>query len=214
MLSLTASLPLSISYGIQADTIENKFICLFEELLAGLKQGLSSVTFFVDVFPPREYNHANSFTHTGTHPRCDTVVRYLPSWFPGVQFHRFAKKVKEDAHNAMHLPFESVVDVLKVGAVAIMAIDSSANFGSQSGGNTYPSIVSTCLEDSEDPSKGEIDKEVIVTIAGMVYIGGYPGIVGPLDLFLAFLIGMSETVRVAAAPIAWMFLTFCRQTPR
>lgn len=43
------------------------------------------------------------------------VVKYLPSWFPGAQFHKFAKKVREDAHDARYLPLEHVADTLKVG---------------------------------------------------------------------------------------------------
>src|SRR5258708_40078041 len=118
----------------------------------------------------------DSFVEAGNHPRCDTIVRYLPSWFPGVQFHRFAKKVREDAYNAMHLPFEHVVDALKVGVFAIAVIDSGANLGAQLGGIIEPSIVSTYLENFEGLSKNCIDKEVTSTVAGMVYIGVYPEI--------------------------------------
>lgn len=126
--SLTASLSLSISYGIQADTTDNKFTRLFEELLAGVKQTAIPGAFFVDAVPLREYDGMNPFVD-GTNPRSDAVVRYLPAWFPGVQFHRFARKVREDAHDAMYLPFEHVMDALRVGAVTTLDIGSSANFG-------------------------------------------------------------------------------------
>lgn len=117
----------------------------------------------------------DSFVDANNHPRCDTTaVRYLPSWFPGAQFHRFAKKVREDAYNAIHLPFEHVADAFKVVVFAVTVIDSAANFGAQLGGIIESSIVSTYLEDFERINKGDIDKEVISTIAGMVYIGMYP----------------------------------------
>ena len=168
--------------------------------------------FFVDVVPPREYDCMNPFVNTGTHSRCDATVRYLPSWFPGVQFHRFAEKIRENVHNAMYLPFEHVVDALEVRVVAIIVIDSSANFGAQLGGKIEPSIVSTCLENFEELSKSGANKEVISTTAGMVYIGKYPNRCPP-EPFLPFSIGMSETVRVAAGSVAWSFSTCFSQTP-
>ena len=48
------------------------------------------------------------------------------------------------------------------------------NFGTQSGGNINASIASTYLENFEDLNKRGIDREVISTVAGMVYFGEYP----------------------------------------
>ena len=76
--------------------------------------------FFVDIVRPREYRSTHIYLVVDSGARWDVVVRYLPSWFPGVQFHRFAKKVKEDSHNARYRPLEHVADALKVGVVIIM----------------------------------------------------------------------------------------------
>ena len=132
--------------------------------------------FLVDVVPPRECGCINSFVDAGTHLQYDTVVRHLPSWFPGVQFHRFAEKVREDAYNAVHLPFDHVADAIEVGVFVMIVIDR-VNLGPQLGGNIEPSIVSTHLGDFENLSDGGVDKEVISTTAGMVYLGEHPGIV-------------------------------------
>ena len=120
-LSLTTSLPLSISYGIQADTIDNKFIRLFEKVLEGANRCAVPGAFFVDIIRPRECRCAHMYPAIDNGARRNIVVRYLPSWFPGVQFHRFAKKVKEDSHNARYRSLEYVAEALKVWIVAIMA---------------------------------------------------------------------------------------------
>ena len=48
-----------------------------------------------------------------------------------------------------------------------------ANFGTQSGGDIDASIASAYLENFEDLNKRGIDREVISTVAGMVYFGEY-----------------------------------------
>ena len=53
--SLTASIPLSISYGIQADTPDDKYIRMFTELLEGANKAAIPGTFFVDIIHPCEH---------------------------------------------------------------------------------------------------------------------------------------------------------------
>ena len=50
---LTGSLALSIAYGIRADTPDNKFIRVYEEMLKSAQKGLVPGTFLVDIIPPR-----------------------------------------------------------------------------------------------------------------------------------------------------------------
>jgi len=85
--SFTASLSLSIAYGVQANTPDKKLIRLFEELLAGARRSAVPGASFVDLIRPREPDSLNLHVVVGPDARLDTAVRYLPSWFPGVEFH-------------------------------------------------------------------------------------------------------------------------------
>ena len=119
--SLTTSLPLSISYGIQADTLDNKFIRLFEKVLKGVNRCAVPGSFLVDIIRPREYYGCVNITAIiYMNPRLDTIVKYLPQWFPGAQFHTFAQKVNEDSHDARYISLDHVADTLKVGSLRMM----------------------------------------------------------------------------------------------
>jgi hypothetical protein len=135
----------------------------------------------------------------------DIIVKYLPTWFPGVQFHRFAKKVRDNAHDARHLPLEYVADTLKVGRLDNV-IYFLADLCAKSGGDIDVSIASTYLENIEDMSKRGIDKEIASTVAGTVYFGGYSRSCCVLVAWLTLFLGMSETVCVAAASVPQIFL--------
>lgn len=50
---LTGSLALSIAYGIRADTPDNEFIRMYEEMLEASKGPMVPGTFLVDIFPLR-----------------------------------------------------------------------------------------------------------------------------------------------------------------
>ena len=51
--SLTGSLALSIAYGIQADTPENEFFCMYKGVLGAVNEASVPGTFIVDVIPFR-----------------------------------------------------------------------------------------------------------------------------------------------------------------
>jgi len=53
---LTGSLALSVAYGIQADTPNNEFFRLYEDMLEGVNEASVPGTFLVDVIPARESN--------------------------------------------------------------------------------------------------------------------------------------------------------------
>lgn len=93
-------------------------------MLAGAKRCSVPGAFIVDIIHPRECHcePVSVYAATNMYTRWGITVRYLPSWFPGVQFHRFAKKVEEDSHDARHLPLEHVADILKVGVLGMVAL--------------------------------------------------------------------------------------------
>jgi len=91
---LTGSLALSIAYGIQADTPDNEFFRMYKEMIDSMGDALVPGAFFVDFLP---------------------FLKHFPSWFPGVRFHAYAEKVKQDLHAAKTRPVEYVVEQLKVG---------------------------------------------------------------------------------------------------
>lgn len=54
---LTGSLALSIAYGIRADTLDNEFLRMYEEMLGAAREALVPGTFIVDVLPLRKPDH-------------------------------------------------------------------------------------------------------------------------------------------------------------
>ena len=56
---ITGSLALSIAYGIQADTPDDKYLRLFREMMRSFTEASVPGTFVVDVLPFRESNHLN-----------------------------------------------------------------------------------------------------------------------------------------------------------
>ncbi|KAF9783497.1 cytochrome P450 [Thelephora terrestris] len=155
---LTGSLALSIAYGIRADTPHNEFILMYEKMLKTAQEGLVPGTFLVDMFP---------------------FLRHLPSWFPGVQFHAFANKVKTDLHIAITRPVEHVAEKLKSG----VDID--------------PSMASTCLENLDDLGQKGIDIEVIRNTLGIVYAGRLCFTNSTLSSFFLAMARSTEIMRTA-----------------
>lgn len=51
--SLTGSLALSIAYGIEADTPENEFFCMYKGVMEAVSEASVPGTFIVDVLPLR-----------------------------------------------------------------------------------------------------------------------------------------------------------------
>ena len=56
---LTGSLALSIAYGIQTDTPDNKYLRLFGEMRRSFSEASVPGAFLVDVLPSRESNHSD-----------------------------------------------------------------------------------------------------------------------------------------------------------
>ena len=56
---LTGSLALSIAYGIQADTPDDKYLRLYREMMRSFSEASVPGTFVVDVLPSRESSHLN-----------------------------------------------------------------------------------------------------------------------------------------------------------
>ena len=97
-------------------------------------------------------------------------MKHLPSWLPGVRFHAYAKKVKQDLHRAKTRPVQHVMEELKVGIFRIL-LRAQINLCFQSGGDIDTSMTSVCLENLEALSERGVDMEVIYNTVGIVYAG-------------------------------------------
>ena len=103
-----------------------------------------------------------------------TTVRYLPEWFPGASFNRFARIAKEKFNYSVNLSFQHVKESFEVfGSSLLLLIRASYRNKFQAGTLTTPSIVATCLEELPELAKRGVDEDVIRGMSGTVYLGEY-----------------------------------------
>ena len=92
---------LSIAYGIQADAPDNEFLRLYKKLVDVMNESMVPGSFLVDLLP---FRGSHRFGWESANQRRAATVRHLPSWFPGVRFHAYAKKANQDFRAAITRP--------------------------------------------------------------------------------------------------------------
>ena len=68
--------------------------------------------FLVDAFPMRKFHSQNPYR--GILPHYLPTVKYVPAWFPGAGFKKFARIAKENIDNLVNLPFQHVKESFQV----------------------------------------------------------------------------------------------------
>jgi len=107
------------------------------------------------------------------------ILKYIPGWFPGAGFKRFARVAKKKLDHSMNLPFQHVKESLEAETLAT------------------PSIVATCLEELPDLSKDGIDEEAIRGLGGTTYLGGEETTASAVKSFFLAATLHPEVVRLA-----------------
>ncbi|KAF9645500.1 cytochrome P450 [Thelephora ganbajun] len=155
---LTGSLTLSVAYGLNVESESDKFYSASEDAMNAFDIALVPGTFLVDVLP---------------------ILKYIPEWFPGAGFKRFARVAKKNIDGSVNSPFQHVKESLQADTV----ITSS--------------FVATCLEELPELSKDGIDEEAIRGVGGTIYFGGEETTASAIKSFFLAATLHPEVVRLA-----------------
>ena len=74
--------------------------------------------FLVDVFPLRTSSSQNGSPHDLK--IFTPAVKYVPEWFPGAGFKRFARMAKKDIDDSVNLPFHHVEESFEVRGTPLL----------------------------------------------------------------------------------------------
>ena len=92
----------------------NKFYAASEEAMHAAATALLPGAFLVDAFPSRAY--AVRDCSDGPFNDRFLAVKYVPEWFPGAGFKKFAKTAKKHLDKLADLPFQHVKESVQVGS--------------------------------------------------------------------------------------------------
>lgn len=113
--SLTGSLTLSMAYGLNIESESDEFYATSEEAMHAVDLALLPGSFLVDTFPLRECPSQCSCRNVFQYRPPPHTVKYVPAWFPGAGFKRFAMKAKKTFDKLADLPFQHVKESFQVG---------------------------------------------------------------------------------------------------
>ncbi|KAF9645502.1 cytochrome P450 [Thelephora ganbajun] len=155
---LAGSLALSVAYGLNVESESDGFYSASEDAMNAVGIALVPGTFLVDALP---------------------ILKYVPEWFPGAGFKRFARMAKESLDGSINSPFQHVKESFEVGAVAT------------------PSFLATCLEELPELNNDGVDEETIRDVGGAIYLGGEETIASTIKSFFLAVTLHPEVVRLA-----------------
>lgn len=136
---------LQFTYGIDVLPKNDPYVNLAEHVTELLTKIVIPGVYKVDNFP---------------------IMKYLPSWLPGLQFPKVADQINKDFQKMLDFPYEYAETAFKQG-------------------NYQPSFVSKCLENlSNDSSPPEDAKDLIRQVAVAIYSAGIDTMEAQVRLFI------------------------------
>ncbi|PFH46033.1 hypothetical protein AMATHDRAFT_77844 [Amanita thiersii Skay4041] len=120
---------LDIVYGIRVTDWNDEYLMKTEEAVIAFIEAANPGSFLVDVIP---------------------ILKYVPSWFPGAGFKRFAESQREAVAFTRIKPFEHVKKSMENGTV-------------------IPSVVATMLQALPDDDKRAEEEAIIQQMASIAY---------------------------------------------
>lgn len=144
--SQAGSTILDVAYGIKALPTNDPFIDAAERGMDSLAHAMKPGAFLVDTFP---------------------ILRYIPSWFPGARFQRFAKSSKILADGMVERPFAALKQAI---VSSQFLLEMPADYF-QAAGSAGPCFSSRCLEAIDANQDVESQESVIKNTAATMYIG-------------------------------------------
>ena len=110
--SMPGAILLSIAYGIDAKSADDRFLVTNLEASHTAATALVPGNFLVDVIPICGCLCTQTVTYE--HLTNALIVRYIPDWFPGAGFKALAKEVRDKFKISVDGPLEYVKSAMKV----------------------------------------------------------------------------------------------------
>jgi cytochrome P450 len=97
-------------------------------------------------------------------------VKYVPAWFPGASFQRFAQQNHITQREAIDRP----IAVVKSGMVRRLSTLTwvESNLVCKADGTAPPSMARTMLEDDAARPSAQSQLDIIKDVAGVIYVSG------------------------------------------
>ncbi|KAJ7438060.1 cytochrome P450 [Mycena latifolia] len=157
---MAGTLIMDVTYGIDVNTSNNQYIDLAEEAMNGLSVASIPGRFLVDTFP---------------------ALKYVPSWIPGADFKRMAKKWHKAARELLERPFAHVKQNIALGTAR----------------PSFTSLSLTALQDNENDGQ----ESVVKTTAANMYAAGADTTVAALGTFVLAMLANPDAQAKAQAEI-------------
>lgn len=103
-----ANLSLSIAYGRELVHRFGQYLYLSEQVSKHFIRAVRPGEFLVESFPIRKLNHILFRQLRISLKRRPDPVKYIPSWFPGAGFQKWAKMAHDQMADAWDIPFQDV----------------------------------------------------------------------------------------------------------
>jgi len=140
--SLTGSLALSVTYGVNVESEKDYFYLPSGDAVSVAEAVVIPRAFFVDALPIRmspsqellPKNELNLFI---------LAVKYVPEWFPGAGFQTFARTAKAKLDKLINVPFQHVKESLEVRETSLIVFHPGASLERTSGGLAFH-IIDRC----------------------------------------------------------------------
>ncbi|KAJ6508469.1 cytochrome P450 [Mycena sanguinolenta] len=155
--TLSAAIVLDTIYGYDLKNMDDRFVTLPEQAAKRLTESMLPGARIVNTFP---------------------FLRYLPSWFPGCSFHKFAQDTHYLVDEMRNAPFDFVKQNMRNGS-----------------GKT--SVLRELLERNETRG-GFVEREQVMRdVAGMVYAAAVDTVTTTLNVFIMVMALNPEVVKKA-----------------
>jgi hypothetical protein len=112
--SFAGSLALSVAYGLNVESEYDMFYAKSEEANKAFAIALMPGAFLVDALPIRTSSSLKKGLFSAILTVLIPTVKYVPEWFPGAGFKRFARLAKKNFEDSVNLPLQYVKKSLQV----------------------------------------------------------------------------------------------------
>ncbi|KAG2018348.1 cytochrome P450 [Coprinopsis cinerea AmutBmut pab1-1] len=156
---LFSAIIVEITYGVETESPEDPFISTMTEVANGFGEACLPGRFLVDTIP---------------------ILKYVPSWFPGAGFQKFAAYYKAMEERSRYEPFEHVLETMRNGA-------------------SSPCMVTSMVEDlpeEGDPSRAKAE-DVARSVAAVTHGAGSDTTLGSALAFFVLVALHPEVQRKA-----------------
>ncbi|KAF8885935.1 cytochrome P450 [Infundibulicybe gibba] len=141
--TVAAAVIMAIIYGHDVSAMDDRFVTIAETAIDQAGKALIPGAFLVNTFP---------------------VLRHLPPWFPGAEFHRTAKKIKKLTSEMQNRPFDFVRKNMKDGT-------------------GRPSLLANLLEANDNDGGSKEQEEILKGVSATAYAAGADTTVSSIATF-------------------------------